>query len=141
MERSYALSVATILIMALLAPALSGCSNSKTVPVNGQVKFKDGSDISVLARYTVSLESEAEKVSGAGEVAADGKFKITTYTLDDGAIPGRHRVAITPPDPLPDGPPPKMHVPQRYRSFETSGLTIDVKPGQKNVELELERVP
>jgi len=118
-----------------------GCS-SKTAPVNGRVKFKDGGDISVLRGYMVSFEPEDDRISGAGEIGADGTFKITTFTADDGAIPGRHRIAISPPDPPPDAPPPKPVIPQKYRDFGTSGLTADIKPGTTNtVEFELERAP
>ena len=129
------------ILLGLICALAVGCGGSKTVPVNGQVKFKDGSDVSVLARYSVSLESETEKTSGSGDIGPDGKFKISTFALNDGAIPGRHRVAITPPDPPPDVPPPKVHIPQKYRSFETSGLTVDVKPGAGNVVLEVDRTP
>jgi hypothetical protein len=120
---------------------LFGCSR-KTAPVNGRVKFKDGGDISVLRGYMVSFEPEDDRISGTGEVAADGSFKITTFTANDGAIPGRHRVAISAPDPPPDAPPPKPVIPQKYRDFGTSGLTADIKAGTtNNVEFELERAP
>src|SRR5689334_15429436 len=111
--------------LVLIVPAcivlVVGCS-SKTAPVNGRVKFKDGSDVSVLRGYTVSFETEDDRISGAGEIGADGTFKISTFSKDDGAVPGRHRVAISPPDPPPDAPPPKPVIPQKYRDFGTSEL-------------------
>jgi hypothetical protein len=120
---------------------LVGCS-SKTAAVNGRVKLKDGGDVSVLRGYMVSFEPEQDRISGTGEINADGTFKITTFAADDGAIPGRHRVAISPPDPPPDAPPPKPIIPLKYRDFGTSGLTADIKAGTtNNVEFELERAP
>jgi hypothetical protein len=124
----------------MLLALLVGCG-SKTAPVNGRVKFKDGSDVSVLKGYMVSFEPEADRISGSGEIDSSGKFSITTFSADDGAIPGRHRVAISPPDPIPDAPPPKPVLPQKYRDFGTSGLIADIKPGTNNVEFELERAP
>jgi hypothetical protein len=100
-----------------------------------------GGDVSVLRGYTVSLEPEADRISGAGEIEGDGTFKISTFSPNDGAIPGHHRVAISPPDPPPDAPPPKPVLPQKYRDFGTSGLTIEIKPGPNNVEFELDRAP
>jgi len=133
------LNSCVIVVTALLV----GCSSSKTAPVNGRVKFKDGGDAGgVLRGYMVSFEPEDDRISGTGEIAADGTFKITTFAADDGAIPGRHRVAISPPDPPPDAPPPKPVIPLKYRDFGTSGLTADIKPGTtNNVEFELERAP
>jgi hypothetical protein len=128
-----------MVLSAAYALLLAGCS-SKTVPIHGHLKFKNGSDVSALNHYEVSFESETSKISGSGEVRSDGSFAITTGR-DNGAIPGRHRVAITPPDPNPDAPPPKVVIPQKYRSFETSGLTVDVKPGAGDVTLEVDRAP
>ena len=127
-----------IVLTALLS---SGCGSSKTAPVNGRVKFKDGSDVSVLAGHTVTFETENDRVSAYGDVAADGTFKLTTNTANDGAVPGRHRVAITPPEPIPDAPPPKPVIPKKYGDFGTSGLTAEIKPGTNNVELELDKTP
>src|SRR6266699_852890 len=116
------------LLVSAMIVLLVGCS-SKTAPISGRVKFKDGSDVSVLRGYTVSFEPEDDRISAAGEIGGDGTFKITTFSADDGAIPGRHRVAISPPDSPPDAPPPKPVIPKKYRDFGTSGLTADIKPG------------
>ena len=119
----------------------AGCS-SKTVPVNGRVKLTDGSDPSALAGYEVSLRAEAQKISGSGEIRPDGTFKISTYGADDGAVPGRHQVAVTPPQsPDPDKPPPKPVIPKKYFDFPSSELTVDIQPGRGDVTLELERAP
>jgi hypothetical protein len=110
--------------------------------VNGEVKFKDGSSAGALAGYSVSFAAEGGKVSGSGEVQADGTFKITTYTTDDGAVLGKHRVAISPPlSPDPDKTPPRPVIPAKYFDYATSGLTTEIKTGKNDVELEVERVP
>ena len=90
----------------------AGCGGGQTAPVDGRVKFKDGSDVSVLADYEVDFQPAGGKTSASGHIAADGTFKLTTFGADDGAIPGQHRVAITPPQSTdPDKPPQKSKLP------------------------------
>jgi hypothetical protein len=122
---------------------IAGCGGGQTAPVDGRVKFKDGSDVSVLANYEVDFQPAGGKTSASGQVAADGTFKLTTFGADDGAIPGQHRVAITPPQSAdPDKPPQKSKLPAKYSSFDTSELSVEIKPGGRNsIELELERAP
>jgi hypothetical protein len=129
------------LLMLLVGLALAGCSG-KTAPVEGRVKFQDGSDVSVLAGYEVSFQLADGKTSSVGQIAPDGTFKLSTFGADDGAVPGQHRVAITPPQsPDPDKPPQKPAIPAKYGDFNTSGLTAEIKPGRNPVELELQRAP
>jgi hypothetical protein len=119
---------------------LIGCGTAKTNPVAGKIVFKDGSDISALAGYRVDFQAVDQEVSGSGEVLPDGTFTISTYGNQDGAVPGKHKVAITPPPPLPDVVPPKPILPSKYASFETSGLEREIKPGPNEVTLEVERL-
>jgi hypothetical protein len=119
-----------------------GCGGGQTAPVDGRVKFKDGSDVSVLSGYEVDFQPAAGKTSATGHIAPDGTFKLTTFGADDGAIPGQHLVAISPPtSPDPDKPPQKSKLPAKYSSFDTSDLTVEIKPGRNTIELELERAP
>jgi hypothetical protein len=140
MNRLDILGAARFSFATLLVLMLAGCG-SKTAPVNGRVKFKDGGDVSVLAGHTVSFQTESDRISASGDIERDGTFKLSTFSTNDGAVPGRHLVAISPPDPPPDAPPPKPVVLQKYRDFGTSGLTADIKPGPNDVEFELERPP
>jgi hypothetical protein len=129
------------LALAMLA-CLVGCGEGKTAPVSGRVKLKDGSDVSVLAGYSLTFEAEGGKASAVGEVNRDGAFQLSTFGANDGAVPGKYRVAINhPPNPDPDKPPTKSKLPAKYANLDTSGLTAEVKPGQNNIELELEKAP
>src|SRR6476620_10455406 len=85
------------LALAMLA-CLVGCGGGKTAPVNGRVKMKDGSDVSVLAGYSLTFEPEEGKTSAVGEIDRDGTFKLATFGADDGAMPGKYRVAINQPN-------------------------------------------
>jgi len=121
---------------------LLGCGEGKTAPVNGRVKLKDGSDVSVLAGYSLTFEAEGGKTSAVGEVARDGAFMLSTFGANDGAVPGKYRVAINQPNnPDPDKPPTKSKLPAKYANLDSSGLTAEVKPGQNNIELELDKAP
>ena len=129
------------LTFALLA-CLVGCGGGKTATVNGRVKMKDGSDVSVLAGYSLTFEPVEGKTSAVGDINADGTFKLSTFGADDGAVPGKYRVAINQPsNPDPDKPPTKSKLPAKYANLETSGLTAEIKPGQNNIELELDKGP
>jgi hypothetical protein len=123
-----------------LVAAVAGCGASKkTFPVAGTVKFADGN---ALAGGNVEFSSEAVETKGLnarGVIEADGSFKLKTW-IDgkdrDGAVPGRHRVAVIPP-PL-DRPLnmqeefPASPVNDRFRSYEKSGLEFTVKAGERN---------
>ena len=57
-------------------------------------------------------------------------------------MPGKYRVAINPlTNPNPDKPPTKSKLPVKYENLDSSGLTVEVKPGQNNIELELDKAP
>jgi len=132
----------TLLFLAALLAAEIGCSGSSTAPVAGRIKFKDGSDASSLAGYEITLAPVAGKASAAGTVQPDGSFQLSTVGDNDGALPGSYKVALTPPVSAdPDKPPPKPVIAARYNAPETSGLTIEVKPGRNTPELTVERRP
>ena len=122
-----------------------GCGGSKTYPLNGTVVFVDGTEpAKELAGYNVTIEPEApnaegKKHSGSGLIYADGKFKISTFDLNDGAVPGKHKVAITPPILSGDGPVPKPLIPSRYGDLGTSGLIITVESGKPDIKLEVSK--
>src|SRR5437868_5035599 len=133
--RPFALAVAVL-------ACLVGCGGGETAPVNGRVKLKDGSDVSVLAGYSLSFEAEGGKTSAVGDVNPDGTFQLSTFGANDGAVPGKYRVAINQPNnPDPDKPPTKSKLPAKYGNLDTSGLTVEIKPGQNNIELELDKAP
>src|SRR5262245_47011539 len=129
-------------LVLLVLACLAGCGEGKTAPVNGRVKLKDGSDVSVLASYSLSFEPDGGKTSAVGEVNPDGSFKLSTFGANDGAVPGKYRVAINPPpNPDPDKPPSKSKLPAKYENLNSSGLTAEIKPGPNNIELELDKAP
>ena len=69
-------------------------------------------------------------------MAEDGSFSPTTYASDDGAPAGDYAVTVAwvreqdnQNAPLEEQRPPQNLVPERYSKTETSGLTVQIKPG------------
>jgi len=76
---------------------LPGCGKG-TCKVQGKVVYEDGQQAgNELEGYSVTFESEEDRVSASGLIGSDGTFEVGTFENADGAVAGRHRVAITPP--------------------------------------------
>ena len=111
---------------------------------------------------TVAFTPEGQGRAASGRTDASGKFSLTTLNANDGAVPGKYKVAVAKVENLdaaaqitaedmakmvaggqgaPAGPTPrsgakqggmKHHVPEKYENAETSGLTADVTDGGPN---------
>jgi len=136
---------------------LSGCSGrdaSETIPVEGSVLL-DGKP---LEDATVAFIPKASGHPAAGKTNAQGKFTLSTFAVNDGAIPGQHTVLISKSsitakggpkrDATPAGLSPvdgsaqrvaiKYLVPQRYSDPTKSGLSADVKRGMAPLSFDLQ---
>lgn len=116
-------------VLTAIAAAL-GCSRGgqtlpDTVPVSGKVVFKGG-DVKWLADPPSIVEFESvdqPEIHAFGEVSEDGTFTMTTAkenSKSGGAMPGTHKVRITP------GEPEESPFAPKFQSFETSGITVKV---------------
>lgn len=84
-----------------------------------------------------------------GYTNQEGRFRLGTFEVEDGAIVGKHRVSVQahgPGKPVPPGQgsglpgdmlPGDPIIPMKYFSPETSGLTRDVARGKNEFEIEL----
>jgi hypothetical protein len=114
---------------------LAGCQpkNSATVPVRGKV-FLNGQPLK-----TGGVITSFEGGRGAQGVIRDGEFELGTFASDDGALPGIHKVGVIANDvgaaSGPESMPAKSLIPARYNNPATSELTIEITPGDNNVEL------
>lgn len=122
-----------------LALACNGCSTSATNPVSGKVVYTDGSPATDLVGHTVSFDCVEHQVGASGEIQADGTFRLGTFTDNDGAMTGTHRVAISPPLPPVDAPAPLLLIDKKYGDMATSGLEVEIKPGANEITLTVER--
>lgn len=134
----------------LAAVVAAGCGRS--LPSTGQVRGRVTFDGRPLEGAAVLFVPEAGGAPGRGATGPDGSFTLSTFASGDGALIGRHRVAVVKDEMTgikadagglsgpagPDGPKVKRLVPARYADPATSGLTADVAAGETAVELEIE---
>jgi hypothetical protein len=137
------------LVLQLLLLVLAGCGTAKepVVRVQGRVTFQGQPVTNALVIF--QKEDSAEAVFA--ELNAEGGFQIATHNRA-GLPAGRYRVAVKPvpgadsPPPLAgmekDAPPPRPHphIPAKFHTVESSGLTITVAMGSAGpLELDLGR--
>lgn len=137
------LPVIAALIITCLFSVGCGDGNPTTYEVTGTVVFKDGK---LLDNGSVEFETELEGklVTATGEIGTDGKFKLGTFKTEDGALPGKHRVAVFA-EPMigagaerPDKLPPRQLDP-RFSDFKKSELEFTVKEEDNDFKIEVER--
>ena len=131
----------TLLLIQLAS--FAGCDQQATVGrVSGIVRL-DGKPLTTGAVRFVPAAGRA----ASGKIQADGTFTLGTYGESDGALMGKHQVAILafeatrPGQRTEGGRPPaavtKPLVPERYMAPGTSGLTFEVKPGHNQADFDL----
>jgi hypothetical protein len=117
-----------------------GTGREKTYPVEGIVVFKDGSHVKVGTVETKSLRTGAQ---ARGTIDQDGRFTLSTFETNDGAVAGDHQVVVVQfiqVEGIKNYRPSTMGVVNRkHASYATSGLVMRVDPkGPNQVKLEVE---
>ena len=129
------------LSLCLAAIALAGCSRpggAPTLPASGTVTYKGApvADVQVVFQPKVGRPA-------MGDTDADGRFTLTTFQPDDGAVPGVHKVGIVDRqrkwNPDPSAAPPPSRFPERYQSVAATPWEVEVKEGSDN-DFKLEMV-
>jgi hypothetical protein len=126
--------------LALVLAACGGCGaggaeHSATVPVKGKVTYKG----KPLTKGTVTFEPTGAGREASGELGPDGTFVLSTWTKDDGAVPGHHRVSISGTG---TGQPagskkPNELIPVKYTAPSSSKLEADVSKEQGEFTFDL----
>ncbi|NUQ65546.1 MAG: hypothetical protein HUU20_24015 [Pirellulales bacterium] len=129
-------------VIAGLVLGLTGCGGGEavpeTAPVRGVVTYKGNP----VADAQVAFRPEKGNPA-TGRTDAEGKFVLTTFKAEDGAVPGTHSVTV---QVMPEGALPGMEtqstgaasIPPKYADPAQTPLKIDVKGGEPNeVKLEL----
>jgi hypothetical protein len=125
-----------VLLAAGLAVLLAGCGGKRLYPVEGVVKFEDGSAAQELAGGTVSLESVADRSNPAGEIRPDGTFRLRGPMGEDGVAAGAYRALVLPPPSADRKNPPIDPVLGRY---ETAGIEVTVKEEKNTITVVVRR--
>jgi hypothetical protein len=149
------------LLLALAAMTLlGGCAKDKwqsqrpkVVHAGGQVLYKG----QPLEGAHVTFASSVANVSAFGRTDAEGRFRLTTFEPNDGAVPGPQRISVSkvklinPLDPALDRTTttaklPRTErrwlIPEHYGDVQTSTLTFDIPDaGKDDIVLELQGDP
>src|SRR5262249_61357122 len=118
---------------------LAGRGGSSLSPVHGKIVWENGEAARELAGGLVICESVDGAVGARGDVEEDGSFRLGTHKPGDGALLGKHRVAVTEYSPREPPPPPIMD--PVFAKLETSGLEITVERKTNEVTLKVRRAP
>lgn len=110
-----------------------GCSDGRPtrVPVSGQVTI-DGEP---LTKGSVRFVPEGARPS-AGALDAEGRFTLTCYDGEDGAVLGTHRVQVSASQ-IVGAEKVIWHAPTKYADFRSSGLTVEVSEPTDSVVIGL----
>lgn len=137
MFRRIAGSFLPIAALWMCVPLLNGCgpSGPETAAVTGLVTYNGQPLPDAAVVFTPPNGRPASGVTNG-----EGRFQLSTFGENDGALIGKHTVTITanasyvpsmwpdPPAPPPKGP----KIPTKYGSPSESGLDADVKPDGPN---------
>jgi hypothetical protein len=119
--------------LAALVLLLSGGCGQKTASVAAVRGTLTLNDKPLQSGNVVTIPSAGH---GAVGIIQNGKFELSTFGKNDGAVPGTHKVAIVAREPAqgngPEAVPGKLLVPERYTNPDASGLAIEVKAGEVN---------
>ncbi len=124
------------IVVLALTMALAGCSRGpETAPAKGVVFYND----QPLPYGSIMFQPERGQPA-TGQIGQDGAFEMSTFKLGDGATVGSQKVRVNCYSSQAPGEQAKpvvgersigaLLIPQQYTSFETSGLSADVKSGE-----------
>ena len=120
--------------------AMSAGCNSGRYPVTGVVRYADGTPVdagTVIAEASV----DGEIVGLQGSIEKAGVYQLGGVTAGDGAFPGKYRIAVMSASlgdsELAAGKTPSVD--GKFSRFETSGITIEVKPEKNKLDIEVSK--
>jgi len=116
------LVLAVAIFLGWFSLSLSGCGDGrpKRVTVSGQVLI-DGEP---LPGGSIKLVPQGARPS-MGEIDAEGRFTLTCFDGQDGAVPGKHRVEVVANEAL-SFTEIRWFAPKKYANFAESGLEIEI---------------
>jgi hypothetical protein len=100
------------------------------VPVSGQVLI-DGKPLTFGDLQFVPKGSRPSY----GKLDSNGRFKLACYGVDDGVVPGLHRVGISGSEVIQGQT--VWHAPIKYANFRTSGITVQIDGPTDSLSIEL----
>jgi hypothetical protein len=132
------LVAAGLLGLAAAGPAGCGSDFPKTAVVKGKVSYNG----KPVPHGRVLFVPVVPGTTATGEIAPDGSYSLTTFRKGDGAVLGKHKVAIIAMEDRPGALPtdanlPPPIVPDKYTSPGTTDLEAEVKDGENKLDFDL----
>jgi len=119
--------------------AAAGCSGGSTpYPVHGIV-YLDGEPAKELAGGTVTFNSPELHKSASGQIQADGSYRLGSTKKDDGAIPGKYQVSVSPPENPSRGERGRATAAATPVSFEEPKDMVSVEKTTNDIPIQLKR--
>ena len=123
----------SFVILSFVVVWLAGCGGSgrpKTIPISGKVTINGqapGEGGKLYFTPTQVAEGYSKRPA-SGTFTASGEYRVMSWEVDDGLVPGHYTVGVVPVDPN------KTAIPARYHQSATSGLELDVPIDQSKIE-------
>ena len=133
-----------------LGSLATGCGDPNgAITVSGSVSY-DGHPVVGEIQFVPDI---AGTRSATGTLDSSGKFRLSSFGSNDGALPGKYKVAVIsrgPDKPVSAKNKGKMMaedmqgsgdelIPKKYFVAETSGLTAEVSPSSREFSFDLKR--
>ena len=86
-------SLIVLCLAITLLPSLAGCGSDQlpTYPVEGTIRFKDGS----FPKFgDIEFYSATHRINARGKINRDGSFTVGTFDPNDGAVEGQHEIIV-----------------------------------------------
>ena len=86
-------SLTVVCLAITLLPGLAGCHSDQlpTFPVEGTIRFEDGS----FPKFgDIEFYSATHRINARGKINRDGSFTVGTYAPNDGAVEGEHKIIV-----------------------------------------------
>jgi len=136
----------TRLMLLISLVVFSGCGMGqlRTHPVEGQVRFTSGG---APTFGDIEFYNEEHKLNARGKINKDGSFSIGTYSENDGAIEGTHKIVIIQNTRSAIAEQLDINirhdhgdlVDRAYFDYRTSGLTCTITQGSNRIELVVDK--
>lgn len=109
-----------------------GCSDRPaTVPVSGKVQIDD----QPLKFGSIVFVPENGRQS-SGTLDSEGKFSLTCYETNDGAMLGKHRIQVFASETI-NNTTVRVHAPKKYGDLQQSGLSEQIDSPRDDIAINL----